>query len=365
MDTQTNLYILLAFSLLVFITIFSLSKLTEVMMLIKKMRELNGEEKNNKSAFTETINQHLNSNDSFTNKKSSTNDIKKDDDDDEEENSVNISGIVKIFIIGLILSIPNYGWAQEVSSKLVEGNDLPLWILAIIDAAAIIIVIGLTFKIRNLSKKHIAELNPELIQEPKFDLNKMLTDIVDIEDEESILLDHDYDGIKELDNNLPPWWKYGFYLTILIGVIYLLNYHVLKTGDLQTESYNKEIAQANIEVAAYLESQALNVDENSVVFLESADDLNIGAKLFDQYCKVCHGASAEGKIGPNLTDKYWIYGNKINDIFKTLKYGAKNGMKSWKDELNPVEMQQVSSYIMSLADSKPENAKEPQGDLYE
>ncbi len=196
------------------------------------------------------------------------------------------------------------------------------------------------------------------------DIMQLLTDAVPIEEEYKVETDHEYDGIRELDNNLPPWWKYGFYLTILIGVIYLLNYHVFKTGDLQIEAYQKEMMRADREIEQYLKDQAMNVDEYSVTTMAEAGDIAAGRNLFMQYCKVCHGEQGQGLVGPNFADQYWIYGNDIKDIFKTVKYGAKNGMKSWKDELNPIQMQQVSSFILTFEGTNPANPKEPQGDYY-
>ena len=192
-----------------------------------------------------------------------------------------------------------------------------------------------------------------------------LTDVVPIEEEESILLDHDYDGIKELDNNLPPWWKYGFYLTIVTGVIYLLHFHVFKTGDLQGKEYDNAIAQAKIEVDEFMKTSANNVDENTVKVLTEASDITAGKDLFIANCVACHGKGGEGTVGPNLTDEYWIHGGSIQDLFKTLKYGwVEKGMKSWKDDLSPIQMAQVSSYIRTLKGTNPPNPKAPQGDLY-
>ena len=192
-----------------------------------------------------------------------------------------------------------------------------------------------------------------------------LTDAVAIEEEDSIMLDHDYDGIKELDNNLPPWWKYGFYLTIVTGVIYLLHFHVFKTGDLQGKEYDNAIAQAKIEVDEFMKTSANNVDENTVKVLTEASDITAGKDLFIANCVACHGKGGEGTVGPNLTDEYWIHGGSIKDLFKTLKYGwVEKGMKSWKDDLSPIQMAQVSSYIRTLKGTNPPNPKAPQGDLY-
>jgi cytochrome c oxidase cbb3-type subunit 3 len=192
-----------------------------------------------------------------------------------------------------------------------------------------------------------------------------LTDAVAVEEEASIMLDHDYDGIKELDNNLPPWWKYGFYLTILVGIVYLINFHVIGTGDLQGKEYEKEMAQAKIDVDAFMKTSANNVDENSVKLLAESSDIATGKDLFIANCAACHGKLGEGTVGPNLTDDYWVHGGSVKDIFKTIKYGwVEKGMKSWKEDLSPMQMSQVTSFIKTLRGTNPPNAKAPLGDLY-
>ena len=192
-----------------------------------------------------------------------------------------------------------------------------------------------------------------------------LTDAVAIEEEDSIMLDHDYDGIKELDNNLPPWWKYGFYLTIVVAIVYLINYHVIGTGDLQGKEYEKEIAQAKLEVDEFMKTSANNVDENTVKLLTEATDIATGKDLYIVNCVACHGKDGEGTVGPNLTDDYWLHGASIQDLFKTLKYGwVEKGMKAWKEDLSPMQMAQIASFIKTLKGTNPPNPKAPQGDLY-
>lgn len=192
-----------------------------------------------------------------------------------------------------------------------------------------------------------------------------LTDAVAVEEEQSILLDHDYDGIQELDNNLPPWWKYGFYLTIVVAFAYMINYHVIGTGDLQGKEYEKEMAQAKLDVEEYMKTSANNVDESTVKLLTEATDVAAGKDVFKANCAACHGQLGEGTVGPNFTDEYWIHGGSIQDIFKSIKYGwVEKGMKSWKEDLSPMQIAQVASYIKSLKGTNPPNGKAPQGDLY-
>ena len=200
--------------------------------------------------------------------------------------------------------------------------------------------------------------------EEKKTILDLLNASVEVEKEKDILLDHDYDGIKELDNNLPPWWKYGFYLTILAAFIYMIHYHGSKTGDLQIAEYDKSIEKAKAEVAEYMKNAASNVDESTVKQLDGAD-LQTGKDLFIANCAACHGKEGEGTVGPNLTDKYWLHSGSLADIFKSIKYGwVDKGMKSWKEDLSPMQIAQVSSYIKTLQEIAPPKGKTPQGDLY-
>lgn len=256
--------------------------------------------------------------------------------------------------------------AETASFTMVVGES-ELYVALIIN----VILLGILLFMKRILTS-LLRVDKKPAEEAEVDISKgakkllhILTDAVPLDQEETVETDHEYDGIRELDNNLPPWWKYGFYLSIVVAVLYLINYHVLKTGDLQIAEYERTMEEEQAKVDAYLISQALNVDENSVVMLTEEADLSRGKGLFMKYCKVCHGANGEGLVGPNMTDDYWIYGNDIKNIFTTVKYGAKNGMKSWKDELNPVQMQQVSSYIKTLQGTNPPNQKEPQGDKYE
>lgn len=174
------------------------------------------------------------------------------------------------------------------------------------------------------------------------------------------LLDHDYDGIHEFDNDLPPWWKYAFYATILFAISYVLYYHVAKTGPLQGDEYAAEMQQAALLVAAAPD------DPNRLTTyasLMAPADLSSGQALFATNCAPCHGAAAEGKVGPNLTDEYWLHGGEVNHIYKTIKFGvASKGMVAWKGKLSGKQILQVSSYILSLQGTRPANAKPPQGE---
>jgi cytochrome c oxidase cbb3-type subunit III len=187
-----------------------------------------------------------------------------------------------------------------------------------------------------------------------------------VEQEADLDLGHEYDGIRELDNRLPPWWLYGFYVTIVFGVIYLWRYHVSETAPLSGQEYAVAMQHAEEEKAAYLKRSANNVDESTVTLLADPEAIATGKKLYDLNCAPCHGMSAEGTVGPNLTDDYWLHGGSLSDIFKSVKYGwPEKGMRSWKEDLSPSQISQVTSYIKSLHGTNPANAKEKQGELFQ
>jgi cytochrome c oxidase cbb3-type subunit 3 len=252
-------------------------------------------------------------------------------------------------------------------------SSLSFWTLSTVLVLELVVIFVLIYFIRNLwrilnpvavtakadTKQYSAWLKKTWASLDK----KFFTKAAAIEHEEDIMLDHDYDGIKELDNALPPWWKYGFYITILVAVFYFLKFEVWHTGMNPTEEYNTEMAEAKAETDAYLASMKENVDEKSVVMLDAAG-IAIGKTLFTKTCVACHSPNGGGGVGPNLTDNYSIHGAGIQDIFKTIKYGYPDkGMQAWQSNFSPVEMQQLASYVKSLVNTNVAEGKAPQGDL--
>jgi len=176
---------------------------------------------------------------------------------------------------------------------------------------------------------------------------------------------HDYDGIRELDNRLPPWWLYGFYACIIFSCIYLYRNHISHTAPSSVQEYVAAVAKADEEKAEYLKKAANKVDENTITLLTDATSLDAGKKIFSSTCAPCHGPEGQGVVGPNLTDDYWLHKGGIKDVFKTIKYGVpEKGMKSWESDFSPVQLAEISSYIKSIHGTNPPNQKEPQGELY-
>ncbi|RZJ68684.1 MAG: c-type cytochrome [Flavobacterium sp.] len=186
-----------------------------------------------------------------------------------------------------------------------------------------------------------------------------------IESEGELLLNHDYDGIKELDNTLPPWWVYLFYATIFFGAVYLIRFEVIGADDQETE-LRKEMAQAKIDVEEWKKTAPDQMNEEKVTLLTSADDLAKGKVIFQTSCVACHRVDAGGQIGPNLTDEYWILGGGIKNVFHTITNGGRDGkgMIAWNSTLKPTEIQHVASYVLSLQGTKPVDPKAPDGELW-
>ncbi len=193
-----------------------------------------------------------------------------------------------------------------------------------------------------------------------------MNDSVPVALEHEVATSHEYDGIRELDNRLPPWWLYGFYISIVFGVIYLINYEVLGTGMNQDEEFQAQMIQAEEDVKIYLASLGDLIDENNVTLATESADISAGKAIYEANCSVCHAADGGGGVGPNFTDKYWLHGGDMPSIFTTIKYGVPSkGMIAWEAQLSPKKMQQVASYIFTLQGTTPANPKEPQGDVFE
>lgn len=197
-------------------------------------------------------------------------------------------------------------------------------------------------------------------------LYKRLTESVPVDREEDVMLEHDFDGIRELDNKLPPWWVALFYVTIIWGVGYMFYYHWGGSGPSSHDEYVEQVREGEEQAAAYLASQTSQIDEKNVTFLEDPTALDGGKTIYVNNCAACHGQQGEGGVGPNFADNHYIHGGDIKDIFKVIKYGVpEKGMISWKSQLRPVDMQQVASYILSLRGTNPPNQKAPEGELYQ
>lgn len=216
-------------------------------------------------------------------------------------------------------------------------------------------------------KKQLAEAQTVSFTESKWYQNIVakLTRSKEIEREEDIMLEHDYDGIKELDNVLPPWWVYLFYGTIIFALVYLVRFHVMNEYD-QEQEFKNEVALAELEKSKMPKDAAEEVSYETVVVLTDAESLAKGKEIFNNACAACHKADGGGLVGPNLTDKHWINGGGIKNVFKLISEGSKNNpsMVAWKANLSAKDIQSVSSYILTLEGSNPPDAKAAEGEIW-
>jgi cytochrome c oxidase cbb3-type subunit III len=252
-----------------------------------------------------------------------------------------------------------------------EENIFFYMILAVL----IVELIGIVYFISNIVRfLRMLEVLPEpkrkevVATESSFRWGKWWDKVnasVSMDREKDVMTDHEYDGIRELDNNLPPWWKYGFIATIIFAAIYLFNHHITHASPSSLEEYQSEMTTAQEKVNAFMATQLNRVDENNLQ-LAGASGLEKGKNIFAKNCVSCHNANGEGNaVGPNLTDDYWLHGNTLASIYTTIKNGV-NGtaMKSWQTDFSAGDMRDVASYIKAvLHGSKPANPKPPQGIL--
>lgn len=271
-----------------------------------------------------------------------------------------------VFLSGPASAQPTAAAATAAFAPAVNGlSDTAYYILLSIVFLEIAIILTLIYNVRLLlivkKEKPAPAIAPA---KPRFSWWDKLNRFKPIAQEADILLDHDYDGIRELDNRLPPWWLYGFYCCIIFAFVYLWRYHIAHIAPLSGEEYAISVRVAETEKTAYLKKAANNVDETNVKLLTSETDLMAGQSVFQTTCFACHGKHGEGGVGPNLTDQYWLHGGTIQDVFKTIKYGwPDKGMKSWKDDYSPSQIAQIASYVKSLGGTRPDNPKAPQGTL--
>jgi cytochrome c oxidase cbb3-type subunit III len=254
--------------------------------------------------------------------------------------------------------MPNYGGLDATA----------FWVLVAVLSIEVVAIGVLLFFIKRMQQELLPakeKVNSMALKEwwARVD-NKFFTKAVPIEKEADVMLDHDYDGIKELDNALPPWWKYGFIITIFFAVAYLMHFHVLGSGNNPTQEYEAELKRAAVKMEAYAAKNKDRVDENNIL-MDDAGGIAAGKEIFQQACWACHGKLGEGGAGPNLTDDYWIHKGSLNAIYHSLKVGyPEKGMQSWEKQYSPRQLNNITSFVKSLRGTNPPNGKAAQGDLY-
>jgi cytochrome c oxidase cbb3-type subunit 3 len=236
---------------------------------------------------------------------------------------------------------------------------IEIWLVSLIFLTGVVILI-VTLQLNAALKKLV-----QLPQEAEDTLTwwQKFTGLKPLEEERNLMMEHTYDGIEELDNPTPPWFMYLFYLTIIFGIFYGAYYHVYATENLQAGEYKTEVAVAEKAREAYMKQFTNSINEDNVTLATDAKDLTSGSTIYSTNCVACHGDKGQGGVGPNLTDKFWIHGGGIKDLYRTITHGIpEKGMIAWEKSLNPIQIQQVSSYVLTLQGTNPPGAKEPQGE---
>lgn len=272
----------------------------------------------------------------------------------------NTAKIMSWFVMIFSLSLSNLS-AQNTTSIVVtnqvffEGMILYLVVICIVLA---LITLFVAFQLFGIIHKSIA---PE--DEKNLSIWQVLLGLKPITKEKDLMLPEKYDNIAELDNPVPAWFNVLFGGTVAFAVIYMMIYFVWKVGDFQEVEYDKEVQYASIQQEMYLKQIASLIDEKNVKQTTDKKALAEGEKIFLSNCASCHGKKLEGGVGPNLTDQYWLHGGDINQVFVSIKKGIPTkGMIAWEKKLNPLQIQNVSSYVLKMQGTNPPNAKEPQGE---
>lgn len=237
-----------------------------------------------------------------------------------------------------------------------------IWLVSLLIITSILVLV-VTLQLSTVLKKLTQDPN-QVDEEENLSWWDKFKGLKPIEKEGEIAMEHQYDGIVELDNPTPPWFMYLFYITIIFAGIYLFYYHLSPNSSLsQDEEYTTEVTIAEKAKEEYMKKFANSVNEDNAKALTGKAELEEGAKVYATNCVACHGDKGQGGVGPNLTDNYWIHGGGIKNVFHTITQGVpEKGMIAWNKTLNPIQVQKVASYILSLKGTNPPGAKEPQGE---
>lgn len=295
---------------------------------------------------------------------------------------------IKLSILLLFLTVTVFGADEKVAAVAIpaapglgisQSNMLLILLLLFV---VLLLVVSATL-LNAFKVMYKEQLNPSQYTQPikdkaldyvswlkqkpkKRSIWEKLLSLKPLEEEKDLVIEHSYDGIKELNNPVPAWFNFLFYGTIIFAAGYLFYYHIGGYGDLQDTEYAKEMATAQVDKKAFLAKSADAIDESSVKVDNTPAILAEGKTIYATNCAVCHGDKGQGIIGPDLADEYWLHGGGINNIFKTIKYGVpEKGMISWEKTLNPKQISAVANFILSLKGTNPPGAKGPQGEKYD
>jgi cytochrome c oxidase cbb3-type subunit III len=291
----------------------------------------------------------------------------------------------KVMALLFILLSSGFLSAESIAST-VEGKSfwsdpihdpmMPLFAISglmIVVIALIMAVVISMIRVLNMFSEKAAEERAERLGiaykvQPSW-WNRMWNSMnatVPLDEEKNIELDHNFDGIKELDNHLPPWWKWLFYGTIAWSIVYIIIFHFTDSLPLSDEEYQNEVAMASEQRRQFIAAQPkAQIDESTLTYSNDKAIIQKGKDLYLINCSPCHKDNGGGGIGPNLTDDYWLHGGDVKDIYATIKNGVpEKGMVSWASVMGPEQIRNVTFFVMSIHGSNPSGAKAAQGELF-
>lgn len=269
--------------------------------------------------------------------------------------------------------------AENAPASFLNDRLLPLYItgaavlivLILVLLVALYVVRILNFLTREAAAQNAGVQAMKVVAQPESWWKRFVRKMnasVPIEQESEIQLEHSYDGIRELDNHLPPWWKWLFYGTAVWAVVYFFVFHISESLPLSEEEYKRELALAEAQVRQHQASQPESVvNENALTYTDDPVLIENGKSVFtSNNCGGCHRNDGGGNsIGPNLTDEYWLHGGEIKNIFLTIKNGVvEKGMPAWGKSMSAQDVRDVTLYVMSLQGTNPPDPKAPQGEVF-
>ena len=277
-----------------------------------------------------------------------------------------------------LVSMQVVAQAEPASQRVIQDPMLPfyltggavflLFILVAVVGIYVIRVLNMLTKEALQQNKSVSAVTGKLHTSPWERFFERMNASVPLEKEKEIELHHSYDGIRELDNHLPPWWKWLFYGSIVWGVVYMIVFHLTESLPLSQEEYRTELSIAEEAVRKHQAAQPqATIDETSLTYSDDASTLDNGKSVFmNNNCGGCHRNDGGGNtIGPNLTDEYWLHGGEIKNIFQTIKNGVvEKGMPAWGKSMSAQDVRDVTFFVISLQGSNPPEAKAPQGDIF-
>jgi len=299
----------------------------------------------------------------------------------ERRESISVKKLAVLSALLIFAFIP--AWAQDGAAVTTPEAApfnyamLPFYMLTAMVFISIILVIVaalyllkvLNVVVRQAGEERSKRLGITYIPQPSWwdNLTQKLNASVPLAEEKDIDMGHDFDGIRELDNHLPPWWKWLFVGTVIWGVIYFSVYHITNSMPLSIGEYENELTDAAEQVRILRASQpAAVIDENTLTYTKDEGIISKGKIIFTGNCVACHRGDGGGNtIGPNLTDNYWLHGGEMKNVFITIKTGVvEKGMPAWGKAMSPQDVRDVAFYVMSLQGTNPKDAKAAQGELF-